>query len=423
MKGEGRIRGVAVFVFVVSLIGFASAEDLLSEDLLSEDEELDFEVDETHSSEQGNAWYEAALRLSFEQALVQGDDLEQLRSSARLEYEQAPWQGGYVKFDYRYRYFWSSDELARDTNSAYGKGRLQDAWVQQTSEHCNAKLGRQQVFWGAVEGTFAVDVISPFDFTENLLTDFSSIRLSQDMLNIECFVDQSQWQVFFQPRATIDQIRHKNNAALEALESTLNEEWGLRYQRSWTGFDVSLMYARLYGNTPVPVLDPNPTLHVPRFDFYGFSTAWALGRLLLELDLGFKQDQLKSLTGERENRWEAALGFEYTTAANHQWNGGVWSYESSELDAPQNSIRRESLTLGWRNSYLNDDLSMSLLGNYLPDQGDSNATLQGQYKWDDYWTLTNALGYSDISGNTDSSTNTLLVTSGWLATLMAKVQF
>ena len=398
----------------------ASDEPTLDEDLLV-DERIEFEFE--HASSASHSWLDDT-RTTFQQTYVQGRRIEIERSELRLEYEAAPWEGAYFRFDNKYSYYWSRDALANLENTSYGYNKLQQASLQLSRENCAVTVGRQRLFWGVVEGTFAVDVITPFDYTEQLLTDYASVRLSQDMLIADCFFEQTKIQLFYLPEALLDSVRHRNNEIFDALERQLSDEWGMNISKSWPGFDLSLMYARLYANTPVPLANPlvagGIELGVPQHDFFGLSAAWALGRMMIELDLAYKPGQLEPFSRQQEKRLEGALGIEYTTTGNHYFNAGVWRFDGAANEADAKSEPTQAWTAGWSKRYINDDLTMSFLGSWVSESEQVFTTLFAQYQWDDYWMFSSALSYTDIDENTQ---NPLQTSSDLTATMMVKVQF
>jgi len=389
-------------------------ENLLEEDLFEEGllagEEYEFEP---HSSQVVNSWHKG-IRITLQQTYVQGKQLEISRSEARIEYEVAPWEGAYIRIDDKYTYYGHDDQQLGVGGDSFGHNKLQEAWLQLSESSCVAKLGRQGLSWGAIEGAFAVDVVSPFDFTEPLLTDYSNIRLSQDMLLADCYFENTQIQSFYVTSARINNYQQKNTSLLAKLEESLHDEWGVRLTKSWKGLDVSLMYAHLYGNKPLTVFDSKQSnglrLDVARYDFVGLSTVWAIGRLLLEFDFGYKKNELENFSGKEGAHVETAFGFEYTTSNNHQLNAGVWVFdEVLQEPAPLKDIKRGSMqswTLGWAKTYMNDDLVMSFLGSWLTESEVLSTALLAQYQWDDYWNFSTALTYSDSGQSLEaSSTN------------------
>lgn len=359
-------------------------------------------------------------------------DVHRKQSSLRLEYEGNLSEGWYLKLDTRYRYFWSDDDLAQNRGGAYGKNKWQRAWLQYSKGSCTTTIGRQTLIWGTVEGTFVTDIVTPFDYTEQLLTDYGNVRLPQDMLVGECFFSGGQVQAFFTPEARTDIFQHHRLTFEIApgfkpadLSIEAEEEWGLRYKWHGSKMDISLMYARLYDNTPTPVyfgpamasadsqnaalvallgpvisaVTPTPDFGIrpelAEFDLAGIATSVALGRLLLKAEVAHRDHQLIPISGESTERFDAAFGFEYTTSGNHLFNAGIWATHFKNEAVEEQDI--QVVTMGWRKTYLNDDLIMSLLGNWASNPRFAGVTVLAEYQWNDYWNTSLALSFADLS--------------------------
>ena len=372
---------------------FIAFNSIAADDLLLED---DYSFEETDIQQQQSNWRDGfKYTLQHSQTLTDEGTLLQ-RSMARLEYEYAIADGWYMQLDGKLTHFWSNDRQALQRDKAYTHFKGQQAWIQYSQSACAHKLGKQQLIWGEVEGTFAVDIVTPFDYTEQLLTDFSEIRLSQTMLQSECFFNNIQTQLFYIPKARTDRFTHERGG----VSFSTNDEWGGRLKYSWTGGDISLMYAKLYNNTPTPVLQNNiPQLATDDFDFFGLSSSIARGRLLMKFDLGYKKEQLVELSTDKTDRLDFAAGFEYTTSNNHNFNAGIWLIRELDETTFEDST---SFTVGWSKTYMNDDLSMSLLG-FTSDEPDlASLTIQAQYKWNDYLTISSAIGIADTDEEVSS---------------------
>ncbi len=399
-------------IAILTVFALVLASRLLSaEDLLAEDH-ADFSPPAAESLSLG--WPDGFI-VGLNHQITQGRDLTQSRSELEIEYERALGQAGYGRLHHRFRYFWPSDGEAKRAGQSFGVNQLHEAWYQHTFELCNAKLGRQSLFWGTVEGAYAVDIISPFDFTEPLITDFASIRLGQDMLVARCFYLPLQFEFFWAPQARLDQLSFSDTEAFDRSERRLHDEFGLKLQHSWEGGDLALMVARLYGNTPVPIVDQsNPAeLHliVERFNFVGLSLAQAIGRFLLEFDLGYKQDQVTAYSGKKEDLIEAALGFEYRTSGNHQFSAGVWQSRAQAQLVGEARQKTRVWTLAWSKAYLHEILLMSILGVADEHSDFSSMTLQTDYQWNDYLATSFALAYRNAANLGLASTHS--EGSGW----------
>lgn len=363
-----------------------------SEDLLDSD---DFSFDETELTQTTTHWSDGfKSSLAHTQTHIPGG-FQYQRTSVRVEYEQAITPGLYIKLDDKYRYFWHEDLQAQQQNESYGYNKWRELWVQYSQGACAHKAGRQSVIWGEVSGTFAVDIVTPFDYTEQLLTDYSTVRLAQDMVFSECFIDKVQTQVFYVPEARTSIYQHYTSRQHGAFADT-DKEWGGRVKFNWGGGDISLMYAKLFGNTPVVVLENfQPQLKVSEFDLLGISSSIAAGRLLLKLDIGYKTDQLIRLSGETGDTLDVAVGFEYSTSTNHHFNGGIW--QSKYLNGKNTPDSTQVITVGWNNTYINDDLALSFLGNWVNEPKWASITALAEYQWDDYWSFSSAISLANVS--------------------------
>lgn len=403
---QNSVLNMMLFLFfclwAVSFRLDAQAENLLEDDLLAGEV---FEFESQQDLEPLPFW-RRNIRITIQQTLSQGNKLEISRTETRIEYEVAPWDGGYLRLDNKYTYYSNDDQQLKDTGNSFGHNKLQEAWLQVSESACVSKIGRQGLYWGVVEGAFAVDVISPFDFTEPLLTDYSNIRLSQDMFLLDCYYSNTQFQSFYVESARLNTFKLKKTSQFDDLENALHEEFGGRISQSWEGGDVSFMYAHLYENTPVSIIDFNKPngirLDVSRYELWGLSTSWAIGRLLLELDWAYKNKQLENFSGKKLSHSEAAVGIEYTTFNNHQLNAGVWLYDQVIQEPNAKSSRVQSWTIGWSKTYLNDDLMLSFLGFWVTEPEVLTATALAQYQWDDFWDFSTALTYTDADGATQS---------------------
>jgi len=327
-----------------------------------------------------------------------------------MKYETAMWTSSYLRLDAKYQYFNQGDFLVADLlvgtgQSSYGNASLNAAWFQYRVNDCTIKLGQQSLFWGAVEGSYAVDVIAPIDATQPLLTDFSEIRTSQHMALFNCYLNNSEVELIYLPKPLTDRYQHKERTATNELEDSLHEEFGLRLTQHWEGFDFSLMYAHLYGNTPHIRVNPfdlyDIELVVPRYDFWALSAVWAIDRLLVKGDLAYSTDQLltsRSLVTDDisvEDQLEIAFGLEYTTSHRHQFAINVWQYKRIKERITDPSRYTRTWNASWKKEFYNDTLSLSLLGLWLDEPKRQLATLLAEYQWNDFWVFSSALQFGD----------------------------
>jgi len=356
--------------------------------------------------------------LTHDQTRTDEGGTKYLRYAARAEYEQGFAKDWYARLDLKGSSYRSLDQQAiqkgqskgKLTGESYEKVKLQDAWLQYSKGACVHKAGNQTLIWGQVDGTFAVDDVTPFDFTEQLLTDYSSVRLEQPMWVSECFINKTQAQIFYTPKAQLHLMSHNKDAfGLKAAtgvdDEDLDSEWGARYKFSVQKTEIALMFASLISNAPAQVL-PNPLLPLPpgtllpalsEYELYGVSANYTSGQWQFKTDIGYKTDQLVNGTDiKTTDTIDAAAGVEFLSKNNHNINAGIWgSYALDDDLAPNQNDSTPFITLGWSKTYFNDDLNMRLLANGREDPKSLSATAQAIYQYDDFWTISSALTLAD----------------------------
>ena len=380
----------------------AVSEDLLndSDELLLEDE-FSFESDSTDvNRDSSTSIYEdflAASTFSLSSDVMQSKRIDLLRSSAKYGFERSYYTDFFLKFSGEYEYVHPSDRLARQNNKAYSNLDINEFWLQYSKKQCNLKAGKQTLFWGNVEGAYVVDVISPLDTTQPLLTDFASIRQAQNILVTNCYSDLGNVELAWIMEPKVLRSSDRQLALNHQLERDLDSEYALRYSNSYSKAEISLMLARTYENNPsitIPSVGYDTTLIAPKSNTYGLSAVWALEQLLLEIDLAYKTNQLISgayLNTElfkpvTKDSSEAAIGFEYLTNSNHQFSGGVYFFKNrADVNINAKPKWEQNYTLSWSKDYVNDTLNLSLLSGWQTANQNFFGAIQADYEWNDYW--------------------------------------
>ncbi len=425
----------------------AQAEDLLTEDLLADDD-WTIELDKTPPSgiDLGTDSYldnnepESVLsiwlnplstQLSYTQDIDDEAHSHLKRSSVKFNYDKYLNQGLYVSFNWKLTHFLKGDQQAFNQNmmpKAATHTKWQQAWLQYSQGKCVGKLGKQSLVWGQVDGTFAVDVINPFDLTEPLLTDFSDVKRGQNIVRLDCYDNKSSWQLFYSPKASFNRLDF--NTEFESLVSQ-KAEVGVRYSMASPYGDFAVMAARLQANQPVPTLTG---LRAAEYELLAISGAIPADGFLIKADIAYKTKQAYQSvqtvsinpmlfeSTDDDNVLEVAGGLEYSTQNNHQYSLGLWSSFHQRSSSQKKSDPVASAS--WNKAYLNDDLMLSALANYNPHQKFKSVTVLAQYKLDDYWQLEGALS-SATQDMTLSPTNTNVDTRATTNTLNmnVKVQF
>ncbi len=395
----------AYLLRVCFLLGLCFLPPVLAEDWLSSDEEFSFSPPLS-----APARAPRASRTRFSQFATQGDGLQRWRSELSFEFERALKLGHYIRLDMKSRRFHASDELAEAAGGAYHENEVEELWWQWSGDSCFAKVGRQGVYWGAVDNSFALDQLTPFDYTEALLTSFTALRAGQDAINLRCYQNSWQVEVFVNPRPDLSTITHQSGEDWEALEDSLHEEWAVRLQWAEAGRDIALIWARVEDNLPTPVFNAQTTdfdLAVARYDLLGLSLVQAIERLLVQVDVAWHSDQLQAYTSQTQHEWQVALGLEYTTSGNHRFNAGVWHYIAPPLNPGDNGEPTALWSFSWGKGYFNDELDLSILGQWGGDPRQGMMTGLADYVWTQHWSTRLALSYSNADETAGGLVNSI----------------
>lgn len=376
-------------------------------------------------------WEQAAMKLKADTAYH--DEITIARIQIRFDATAKPFAYSYIKLDFQYAYYQDRDDLVENRDTVQHALKINDAWFQYTQHACNAKAGRQKLFWGAVEGSYALDVLMPLDLTEPLLTDFSLIRRSQDMAVFTCFMTGWDMELFYTPYPVLDQSSIRQTQALQDLEEKLDFEIGGRLTRHWEGLDIGVYFARLYENSPEAVIDTNTFsfagYQLDQILLTGFSLVYASGRLLLEADFSYQEERKRLVIGVQNDsetlkyRTEVALGFEYTTESNHQLSAGAWFFSYVLPFEPEQENYGEVWNVNWSKQYWNDDLTLSSLALWQKHPDIAQLTTMAEYLWDDQWSSALALSYKAPSSAAAGSAFGSGIKQGWSINLGLEYQF
>lgn len=418
-----KLTCLVVFIFSFSFHIFA--EELVQQDLLSEEWPDNESFGLLSNSDSSQTISDKSL-LDFVSMKVKGDlayseSLSLARANFRTLSEGAPFKNAYLKADVQFNYFNSKDDLLINESHAHKDEytiKINELWAQYSKSACNLKLGRQNIFWGNVEGTRALDVIAPLDLTEPLLTDFSLIRRSQDIISTSCFYSDYDFELFVIPKPLLDQYTARQVSEFENLEKSLNAEWGGRISKHAEGLDLSAYYGRFYNNTPKAIFDINSFaaigIYIDEFELFGAGVVYAIERLLLEFEMSYQKELSFQTNGHVSNyaylankklneRLEFAAGAEYTNSANHQFASGVWFYDYEKNPFTSSYVNTYVVNASWSKQYLNDDLTLNALVFWQKEPELYQVTFMADFLINNYWSTSAALTYQDYTEQTNNA--------------------
>lgn len=344
----------------------------------------------------------AKLQLEHSLATDKQADILLQRSTANLQLEASVLPSLFISIKGRLRYYHPSDEALVKPQKQLWQTQLQHGWLQFSQGAFSTKIGKQKLVWGRVDGAPALDVITPFDATEQLLTDLDNLRLSQTMGVFNLYGKNQNLSLFYTPQASFNRFSltslktHFKRAAPHAKwninEYDAGQEFGARYQISLTQWDLAVMGAHLIHNNPVAKITAKGLqFSATPYNLVGLSSSYAVGRWLINTDASFKTKQVffpEKPNQPLDDSLEFAFGVEYVSNSQHSLKAGLYTRKALKHDITE----KPALNASWSKNYWNDDLALSTLAIYQMNTKTLQATAMSSYKLDDTWRT--ALAYS-----------------------------
>ena len=316
-------------------------------------------------------------------------DLTNNRTPFRVEYEKHFLDNFYVHVDAIETVFWENDHRSETRAvSHFGESTIRDTFIQFSKGNTSVKLGRQILIWGESEAGAITDVISPRDFSELFFISLEKSRISQFMLTVDQFSPVGDFGFFYVPRAKFNKVPERGDIyfvdPFGGTEETRTvdkkqHEFGLRWRKAFGGSDFSLMAAHLIDNERTlqqegftsdgrPVIVREPL----RFNMIGGTFNVAGEGFLVSGEAAMKSPKqyfnpATAQTVEKDGidtslRVEYVLGKGGNNAVSLEAvTNHVMKWSEEILPVRRNT---NSLVLGWRDSFLNDNLSVNWMTVY-----------------------------------------------------------
>lgn len=371
-------------------------------------------INSNHETESALDWQSfwhkyAKLEINHSIAITSQKDITVERTTGNIQFEAPLLSSLFFHIKGRIRYYHSADNFLIPPEKSLLELQLQQAWLQISSDTISFKLGKQKLLWGQVDSAQALDVISPFDATEQLLTDLDSIRLGQYMGLISLYANQQTLSLFYIPKANFNRLSLKDlkiyirqqmpQARLEFNPNDAGKEFGLHYQINLPHWDLAIMAARLTHNNPVArITTTGLEFSGQQYNLIGASSSYAIDNWLLNTDISLKSKQVFTQNNPSRNladSLELAIGIEYLSTNQHSVKIGV--YTRQNLATKQ--IEKPTLSFIWNKNYLHDDLSLSALLIKQLQTNSLQATILANYKLNDTWQISTAYSLQKTERN------------------------
>ncbi|MDH5545767.1 MAG: hypothetical protein OEZ43_09245 [Gammaproteobacteria bacterium] len=274
-------------------------------------------------------------------------------------------------------------EADQDVNAQLKLNKLS---VQTNLGPLSAKLGFETITWGEMDTVGIVDVLSPWDYTENAFTAPEDARIGQALLSTDLYLKDTRLNVVFNPFPQTSLFPAGTAASL----STVDNEYELaaRVKYNYGPGDVALYAARVVSDNPV--LENFTTLTYPAYHMLAGSINIARGSFLWKSEGAYKKDlPLSPGTALKADVLQGALGFDYNPGNSHALTleASAQYVLSDTAQLPGVQTLSTSVNLRWSKNFLHDTLMLVGFGSYQLDYGDIVAAMAVQYAINDYWKL------------------------------------
>ena len=409
-----------IFILIGFLNGFLYAA-VATENL--DDTDFTFEEDPPNDVSQedgsGSAFFSTFILDPLRFSLIHEgsfkfeapEDIQNNRSSLRLEYSKFFLNYFYLQFDTKLNAFWGNDHRAE----AIHEGALletvtREAFLQVSFAQTSIKAGYQVLIWGESDGGAVTDVISPRDYSEAFFIPLEESRIGQFMIGVDQFTMIGDWNLFFIPFPDFNEYPKKGTAyyydpfdgrvVYEHESSDKNLfEYGLRWKKTFGNSDISIMGASLISNNYAYRLegfDSNGntlmTKVKQRYTLAGMTFNYVFGNFMLKGEVGYKSP--KSFNNSafeiiEKDVVDSALGLLYSPGGNFTLslegvNSHVLNWNNEIQGASEDSY---SLVLVLGNSFFNDNLTVRWMSIYGGPSASFLHTLWTSYKWSDNLTF------------------------------------
>lgn len=189
------------------------------------------------------------------------------RSSLLVKYQNPFAQGWLLQGSAQAKSYWSGDyEYQANDDSVDTELRINELFVQRSSDSHSISFGRQTIVWGETEGNSVLDIINTSEFRDLTIIDIEDARRNQWLLVWDFYGDRSagdsaarntgSWSTFLNLYPEFNPAPVRGSPFFFEPQFNLSDyrrdqplfEAGTRWSRSFTGSDIAVMGAYLYEN-------------------------------------------------------------------------------------------------------------------------------------------------------------------------------
>ena len=292
---------------------------------------------------------------------------------------------------------WKTEDNPQPLTDRYTKdGLLRELWWSGTHNRATLYLGRQVVVLGKGDFLSVLDLVSPGDQTRLFFADPEDARLGQNLIRLNVYpVSGHELSLMYSPSARSGRYPSHGHPYQQFPDYDQDDpkrlkESVLLYRYHFDSLDLSVSGGRVHQRAPVLSVDLSQGVikgsHEP-FSFYGIGLSRALTGWLLKAELALYQDYAFQKDGFFETRdvHAAMIGFDYL----HDQLGSFTAEGNviRPVDRARSEDDRSLYALSWTDTWLRDDLSLSLVHMGFKRFRNQLNRLHLSYRINDDWTV------------------------------------
>lgn len=218
---------------------------------------------------------------------------------------------------------------------------IRELYFDVAADNWDARVGKQYIVWGVLEGVRIVDEMNPMDFRELILPDLLDYRISLWSAKLDYYTTHGDFQFVWIPDLQFHKPAPPGSEweLLQEVPGTrrpeswtlANSEVGMRWSTDVADTEVSLSYFYTWDDFPVVFRNVKIGGQVPdfyptytRISIFGATAVRQMGGYILKGELAYVKDKFFGLSNIADADGDGYVDSNGEVQKDHiRWGGGV----------------------------------------------------------------------------------------------------
>jgi hypothetical protein len=279
--------------------------------------------------------------------------------------------------------------------------QLRELYWQKAFNNLSLSIGRKMVVWGKADLLPVADPITPVDRSAALFAKPEEIRLGQDLIELDYYLDNSQLNFVLIPQARFNrQVDSGHPYDIGSGLSTDNDqdnnlEYGMRWNFNLNRAEAAFIAGKFSNRDPLFNGAEEDYIVAP---VIALTYNRAIDPALIKMEFAYMPDQPGQEFNyigaipvpyiAKRDRYRIMAGMDYMTQNYGSWIAeGYVEYPLYDEGGSESGNQTGLMALMWSDSYLRDDLALSAV--FMTYKKFANRLLRfgASYQIDDNWKL------------------------------------